>query len=353
MTLRPVFRPRDLSRSRATPAVAALALGVLAVGGCSAPADDPADSIVRTTTSIAGAAVVGIERDTATACPDPVPADRPGGGVHPVEHAAGTTDVPDDPARIVVLDPAAMDAVCALGLWESVVGAVTTDGPVAQPAYLGTGIAEIPSVGVGTADPALVEEAAPDVVIGSAPEAVTALGTEAPAVAIGEDSVQWKDRFRLAAAALGRTAAADAAIEAYENEARGTGEALVASQTEASVVNFAGDTLVVEGPASFAGQVLADVGVRRPTQQRLEDAVTHDITSDVAAAEGDIVYAIMDDASKEHAESVMTGEDWEKLEAAVDNRVFAVETSVWTGGGLVAARAMLTDLQNTLNGYAS
>jgi iron complex transport system substrate-binding protein len=50
---------------------------------------------------------------------------------------------------------------------------------------------------------------------------------------------------------------------------------------------------------------------------------------------------------------VLRTDEWKELGAATDRRVFAVEDSVWHGDGLTAARALLTDLRNTLNGYVT
>ncbi|MCQ4119220.1 ABC transporter substrate-binding protein [Rhodococcus tibetensis] len=337
-------------------------VAVFALAGCSQPADDdPASSIVRTTTKIAGAAVVGIERDTTTACPGPAPVDSAlsGSSTHRVVHTAGTSDVPADPQRIVVLDSAALDAVCALGLWERVVGAATSgDGDSPQPGYLGTGISELPSVGpAGAPDVGRIAQAAPDVILGSSPatgELYGELSPVAPTVFVGSDPVYWKAQFILAGNALGRADAATAALEQYQADAKQLGIDIDAAQTQASVVRFGADTLEVEGPAAFAGQVLTDASVRRPAYQNLEGAVTEPIAgAELDRAEGDLIYAVL--AGKDgtqHAEDVMSGQAWEDLEAAVDSRVFAVEGEVWNGNGLVAARAVLTDLRNTLNGYA-
>ncbi|QNG19307.1 ABC transporter substrate-binding protein [Rhodococcus triatomae] len=352
------LRPRSQVRLSASVATAAAALLVLA--GCSGtPEDDDASTIVRTTTAIAGASVVGIERDTTTACPAQTPVD-PGlaaGGTHLVTHGVGETDVPVDPQRIVVLDSTAMDSVCALGLWERVVGAGADEGPTPQPPYLGTGISEIPGIGPAVApDVALIAEAQPDLILGSSPASADLydrLGEIAPTVFTGSDPVAWKEQFVTAGSALGRADAAAAALSVYEEEAQTVGTDVDAAQTQASVVRFSPETLSIQGPESFAGQVLADTGVRRPSTQRISPAATEDVTEDIARAEGDIVYVVIGgEASKKHAETVMTTDAWEELEAAKDRRIFVVEGSVWNGNGLAAARAILTDLRNTLNAYS-
>ncbi|WP_072690886.1 iron-siderophore ABC transporter substrate-binding protein [Rhodococcus marinonascens] len=334
------------------------ATAVFALAGCSQPSDDDASTIIRTTTKIAGAGVVGIDRDTTTACAPQTPVDAAlaGGGTHHVAHTAGESDVPSDPQRIVVLDSAALDAVCSLGLWERVVGAAVGDGDTAQPSYLGTGISNIASIGpVDHPNVDLVAQANPDLILGSSPAAddlYTAISAVAPTVYVGSDPVFWKTQFLLAGDALGRADAARAQLEQYQQDAAQLGIDIDSSQTQASVVRFDSDGLYIQGPASFAGQVLADAGVRRPAYQDLDGSATAALPDDeLEQVEGDLVYVIFDDESKAHAEDVMSGKDWENLGAAEDGRVFAVADGIWSGNGLVAARAVLTDLRDTLNAY--
>ena len=77
---RPVLSRTTARTSIRRVSILGIAATMLVLGGCSSDSsDDPASTIVRTTTSIAGAGVMGIERDTATACPTP-DASRPGSG---------------------------------------------------------------------------------------------------------------------------------------------------------------------------------------------------------------------------------------------------------------------------------
>ncbi|KJF20009.1 iron-siderophore ABC transporter substrate-binding protein [Rhodococcus sp. AD45-ID] len=338
-----------------------IAATLLVLSGCSSDtSDDIASSIVRTTTSIAGAGVMGLARDTASACPTPTAADAGAGPTvtRQVAHTAGTAEVPSDPARIVVLDSASMDAVCALGLWERVVGAATgVDSP--QPSYLGFGISEIPSVGpVSAPDVAAIKAAAPDLILGSSPASADLYGQLtgiAPTVFAGSDPVYWKSQFALAGQALGRSAAAAAALDGYQRDARELGESLNSAQTQASVVRFDSDSLNIEGPASFSGQILSDVGVRRPPAQRLTDTVTAEVPADdLSAAEGDLIYVLFDGPNGlKYGTEVMKSDQWHDLGAPSGNRVFVAEDEIWNGNGMTAARAVLDDLQHTLNGYAS
>ncbi|WP_194814854.1 ABC transporter substrate-binding protein [Nocardia sp. XZ_19_385] len=341
-------RTRNRSRTLVLCAVAVVAL----VAGCS-KADD-ASSIVRTTTNIAGAGVVGLERDTAKACPLPSAPDQ-AGGTRSVTHAAGVSQVSADPQRIVVLSTAALDAACALGLWERVVGAVTIDGPRPQPQYLGYGVVQIPAVGsAAQPDLAKIAELRPDVILGESPDAAAGfagLQQIAPTVLVGTDG-GWQAEFLGYASGLGRATAAEQALADYRVEAANTGNEIAANQSQASVVRFTSGTVQIQGTDSFAGQVLADAGVQRPTAQR---AASFDVPlADLEPVEGDVVYVMFDGKDgKTFGEKTLRSDEFKDLSAATDKRVFAAEDSVWHGNGVTAARALLTDLRNTLNGYVT
>ncbi|WP_330249607.1 iron-siderophore ABC transporter substrate-binding protein [Nocardia sp. NBC_00565] len=331
----------------------ALLCAALVVAGCSR--NDDASSIVRTTTNIAGAGVVGLERDTAHACPLPSAPDPSNGKTRTVTHAAGTSEVPADPQRIVVLSTSALDAACAVGLWERVVGAVPIDGPRPQPVYLGYGVLKIPAVG-SAAQPDFGQIAGlhPDLIIGdnsSGAAGFAALQAIAPTV-LADPASGWQAEFRTLAAGLGRSNAAATALENYRTEARDTGNTLAASQSQASVLRFTADKDQVQGSDSFAGQILADAGVQRPTAQR---GTSFEVTEpDLIKVEGDIIYVIFaGEAGEERGKKVLHSDAWLDLGAAADKRVFAVEDTVWHGDGLTAARALLADLRNSLNGYVT
>ncbi|MEV0333446.1 ABC transporter substrate-binding protein [Nocardia sp. NPDC050717] len=343
------------ARSRGVLAVAALLCVAVVSAGCADKHDD-ASTIIRTTTNIAGAGVVGADRDTATACPLPSAPDPAQGATRTVRHAAGTSQVPADPQRIVVLTSSALDAACAVGLWERVAGAVTLDGPRPQPMYLGYGVLEVPSVGpVGQPDPARIAELKPDLILGDiAPAAggYEALSAIAPTVLIGSGG-SWQSDFAAYAAGMGRDGAADTALQSYLTEARDLGTALNANQSQASVLRFTADTTQAQGTETFAAQILSDVGVQRPTAQR---GTSFDIATGELAdkAEGDIIYVMFaGEAGEEHGRKVLRSDEFEELGAAMDRRVFAVDDAIWHTTGLTAARAVLTDLRNSLNGYVT
>ena len=86
--------------------------------------------------------------------------------VHAVTHARGTTDVPTDPQRVVVLEPVQLDTSVALGVIP--VGTAVLSETTGVPAYLGEKAAEIEMVGT-VAAPNLEKIVAlsPDLIIGT------------------------------------------------------------------------------------------------------------------------------------------------------------------------------------------
>lgn len=344
------LRGRPRHRRRFVSSAGVLLL-VAVAAGCSADTntDDPS-AIEVTTTNIAGAAVLGIERDTTDACPAPSAPDSDQPGV--VGGAAGPVEVPADPGRIVVLDTTSLDAMCALGIWERVVG--LPDG-VARPEYLGTGISDIPTMGpIDGLDLGRIAEARPDVIIGSGSidEAVyRELSAIAPTAVVRVEG-SWQAGFLELGAATGRRDAALAALERYHADAVDSGNRVIARNTLASVVEFAPDSARLLGTDSFAGGVLADIGVRRPS---IAPTDTVDVdTADPRTVDADLIWIIFDgDAGKEFGESVMRSTPWLDLGAVTDNRTFAVDPQVWTGYGPTAARAIVADVVGSIDIYAS
>jgi iron complex transport system substrate-binding protein len=349
----------------ASSAAIATALIITVVSGCGSPRGDtpPApgqQSVITSTTKIAGAGVLGNQRRPDESCaPEPTPVD-PGPPDRAVRHAAGETLVRADPQRIVVLSGDQLDTLCALGLQSRVVAAALPDGSSAQPSYLGKAIHDVPGVGTRSApDLAGIKAATPDLILGSGaltPDAFGELSAIAPTVFTGPPGAAWQDNMRTVGAAIGRLDAANGMIDGFARAADKTGADNDATHFQASVVQFTDTTMRVYGVESFPGSVLADVGVDRPAAQRFSDQPFVEIgitdtelsnSPDFSAADGDIVYISFDSpAAKDRAPTVLESDAWKKLSATRDNRVFAVNNEVWQAGeGIVAARGILADLR--------
>ncbi len=340
------------------------AVSVTALSGCGSGAGPTStgaeQSVVTSTTKIAGAGVLGNQRRPDESCaPEPVPVD-PGPPEREVRHAAGTTLVRDDPQRIVVLSGDQLDALCALGLQSRVVAAALPDGSTSQPSYLGTVVHDVPGVGTRRSpDLEAIRAATPDLILGSealTPGAFGSLSEIAPTVFTGAPGAEWQENLRTVGAATGRLDAANAQIEGFRQAADKTGADNDATHFQASVVQLTDTTMRVYGAENFPGSVLTDVGVDRPAAQRFTDKPYIEIgitdtdladSPDFRIADGDIVYiSFTSPAAKDRAPAVLESDEWKRLSATRDNRVFAVNNEVWqTGAGIVAARGILADLR--------
>jgi iron complex transport system substrate-binding protein len=360
---------RDLRRGVFATAVAGLtAISVTVFSGCGTTSESASRStsgtVITSTTEIAGAGVLGNDRRPDESCAaQPAPADE-GPPMRSVHHAAGETDVHDDPQRIVVLSGDDLDALCALGLQSRIVAAALPDGASSQPSYLGTVVHDIPAVGTrSTPDLAGIQAAKPDLILGSealTPEAFSALSAIAPTVFTGAPGAQWRDNLHTVGDATGRIDATTTLIDDFTAQAAKTGADDDAAHYQASVVQFTENTMRVYGADNFPASVLNAVGVDRPAAQRFTDKPYIEIgtsdtdlasSPDFSIADADIVYiSFSSPAARDRAATVLDSDAWRKLSANKDNRVFLVNNEVWqTGQGLIAARGILADLRY-LNG---
>ncbi|TWS19420.1 ABC transporter substrate-binding protein [Tsukamurella asaccharolytica] len=304
------------TRAGAGIALAVVAGSVLTACGGSEPIQQPFASISTTTTRLASANIIGLDRKPDEACAAPV---------------AGTAA----PATIAVADPALLDGLCALGL-QNRVRAVGGD----VPSYLGATLGKVPK---------LTDGVQADVAVGTdrSPEANRRAGRT---VTVPAPSVDWRRSFLALADAVRMPAEARAVLERYQRDAAEKSVRIDAVHTTVSLVRFTADGKnLALGTAPLAAQVLADLKVVRPEPQRTAEAIEMP-GDDVSAAEADLIYVGYEgDKGREHGTAVMTSKPWKELRAVVAKRQLLVEDSAWfSTGGPVAAGIVLHDVGNTL-----
>ncbi|MEE4024796.1 ABC transporter substrate-binding protein [Gordonia sp. PKS22-38] len=306
-----------------------------ALAGCAGeqPLTTPDGSPISTvTTRVAEVNIVNADRDPARTCLAPTAPDP------------GQSDV----ARIVVTDPALLDAICALGIGPKVVAVAADAGSV--PAYLGPQLAAVPTIGT-TPDPAAAAEAAPDIVL-STPRSAASAGAfgETRAVTISGDG-DWRSEFTAVADALGRSSSGARLLEEFDTETRRTGRRMDAAHSQVSLVRFTGESEMIAGTDSFAGQILASIGVQRPEPQRSEGSFT--VTDqNFTDADADLIYvSFLGERGLAHGKDVLLSDRWLDMGAPTWKRVLAVDDAIWYGGdGLAAAWLVLNDVKVSLDG---
>lgn len=288
---------------------------------------------------------------TVAACGgDAAPAPVEGG--REVTHAMGSTTVPEQPARVVVLDSQELDAALSLGVTPVGATSATADG--ALPSYLEGKVPDgIAPVGaMTTPDLEAIAALAPDLILSSKvrhESLYPQLSAIAPTVFAEQTGAAWKDNLRLYATALNKEGEATELLDAYTARAAALGERAGAAERTVSVVRFMTDEIRLYGPRSFVGSVLADAGFARPDNVRDEQEIAVSIGPEqVGSADADVVYATAYGLSGDEP-FAQVAPLWATLPAVREGRAHTVDDDAWmlaigpTGAGMI-----LDDLERTL-----
>lgn len=270
-----------------------------------------------------------------------------------VEHAMGTTEVPDDPQRVVVLTNEGTEALLALGVTP--VGAVKSwlgdpwyahiEGEMEGVTVLGTEHA--PNL-------ELIAALQPDLIIGNKlrqEEIHPQLAAIAPTVLSETLRGAWQDNFALYAEALGREEEGAAVLEAFAARTASIGERLGARLSEEiSLVRFMPQATRIYYTDTFAGIILDQIGFARPPAQD-KDAFAEQVTKErIPEMEGDRLFYFVYETGEGDAlaaESDWMDEPlWQALDVVKAGKIHRVDDAVWnTAGGVLAANRLLDDLE--------
>ena len=286
---------------------------------------------------------------------EPAPRSAPAGEFpRTVEHARGSTEIPRQPEKVVVLDTGELDSLVALGVTP--VGAVTTDVSTGFLSYLQEAAAGVEQVGtIGEPDLEAIAVLQPDLILSNEvrhADLYDELAQIAPTVFAADLGDTWKENFELAAEALGMEEKAAQVLDGYRAGAAALGESLPdAAGTTVSPVRFVAGAIRVYSSQSFIGTVLTDIGMP------LVDVPTGEVPTfaelspeQVTRADADIVLYSSYGAADESGEAaVVAGPLWSRLSAVQDGRAIAVEDDVfYTGIGPTAATLVVERLADRL-----
>ncbi|TYP82785.1 iron complex transport system substrate-binding protein [Blastococcus xanthinilyticus] len=300
-----------------------------------------------------------------TACGhDPAPEGDAAGGAtaseagfpRTVEHAMGSTEIPAEPERVVVLDTGELDSALSLGVTP--VGAVTTAVSEEFLSYLAEDAEGVEVVGT-IAEPDLEAIAAlePDLILSNSvrhEDIYEQLAQIAPTVFAADLGDTWKENLLLDAEALGKEEEAEELLADYEEQAGRLGEDIGdAAGTTVSPLRFVGGAIRAYRPDSFIGTVLADIGLDHIELPAGENPTFAELSPEqLTQGDADIVLYSSYGAADESGEAeVVGGPLWPRLTAVQERRAFQVEDDVfYTGIGLRAATLQLEQLRELLAG---
>lgn len=281
-------------------------------------------------------------------------------GVFPrtVGHFGGTTEIPAEPKRIVVIATGQLDAVLTLGVIPT--GVAYGDGAALVPEYLAREFPQYSAEMAGFVDvghrqsPNLEAIAAlqPDLILANKAASEDSYGTlsaVAPTVLTEGTGVNWKQDFLLLADALGRTEQAQTFIDDFVSRAQDLGTEVEDNQT-VSFVRFTADRARVFGVPSFAGYIAWDANLGRPESQQFDKTSQDFSEEEIQLANADWVFVgSQESGAGSRAESYTTNPLWTGMSASTEGHIVTVEDDPWyLNAGPTAATIVLAGLTETL-----
>jgi len=280
--------------------------------------------------------------------------DERSGETRTVEHALGTTEVPVDPRRVLVLHPTVVETALVLGVEP--VGVSENDMDA-----LGEIIPDgTESVGrVKELNLEAVAALEPDLIIGidlNLEENYDRLSQIAPTVGVffGNSTGEWKQTSRRVAETLGRDEEFEDELAEYEQRATEIGRRLGVpddAPTVAIMQTFEGD-IRYELPSIFSGSVLyRDVGLPLPEGLKEPAEAGESILSiskeEIGRGDAEVLFVYSDNYEVQDEEVEELREDplFQTLQAAESGNVYAVRGEHWFAGGIISANLILDDLE--------
>lgn len=346
-----------------------LTLG-LALSACGPSPVDMVEHPVTTTPSrMAGEELQRSAEPEDSCAEEPAPAEFTGTGdreVPSIGPGSETVEVPRAPERILALGVGAVDVACALGLQQLVVG--TSGLPWDADVYLPAPLTELPEVNLSAPSPSEVATASrelnPDLIVLAGTEdledeLVEALTSVAPTVVYDADTLEWTEATELISDAYGRPrAGGDILLDVIERS-RMTIAAATPSDSWVSLVSVSrSGGAQVQDPDTLGSLLLESVEAGRPPAQRTRDGERIPPLPESPALgdelDGDVIFAVVGGGPSEAdaAREIFASDRWTDLDAVGAKRIFVVDRAVWEGSGPVAARAVLEDIRQSINGIA-
>ncbi|AMA10799.1 ABC transporter substrate-binding protein [Picosynechococcus sp. PCC 73109] len=285
-----------------------------------------------------------------TTTPEPV-SQVPDEATRTIEHAMGTTEISGTPERIVVLTNEGTDMLVALGVTP--VGTVKSWQGEPYYEYLSAELEDVPVIG-DEFQPNLENIVAlkPDLIIGSKVRQEQLYGklqAIAPTVFSETLGATWKENFKLYAKALNREAEAQTLLEQWDQRVANLKEQLGDQPPTVSLVRFMPGTARIYYEQSFPGQIVAEVGLRRPEVQQKNDFAAEIGLESIQDLEADhLFYFTFNETENRGEDTQNQWQDhplWQNLAVVENGNVYQVNDGEWTSSsGILAAHQVLNDL---------
>lgn len=269
-----------------------------------------------------------------------------------VTHAMGSTEVPDNPQRVVVLTSEGTEALLAMGVTP--VGAATSVGGDPWWPHIAEAMGDAEALGTESAiNLELLAALQPDLILGTKmrhEEIYPQLSAIAPTVMSERLRGDWKDNLRLYAEATGKADKGEEVIATYDAKVAALREKLGDhTDEEISMIRFLAGQIRIYQLDSFSGIILKDLGFHRPAIQNVEEFAIRTGKESIPDMDGDRIFYFTFDQGDGEASAVeadaLSDPLWQSLSAVKAGRVHKVDDGIWnTAGGIIAAGLMLDDI---------
>ncbi|MDS1269164.1 ABC transporter substrate-binding protein [Lipingzhangella sp. LS1_29] len=207
----------------------------------------------------------------------------------------------------------------------------------------------------------------PDLILGVATEngtqaeRVDELNEIAPTVLLEWSGTEsWRDHLTEVAEVLDAHERAEQVTTDYRDAVDDAREAVrdtigPAEDTQVSLVRLQSDSEIrFETPASFPGQIMADVGFDRPQSQLQDQAeggtdFVSESYENLEDGDGDLVFVFASGGYTD-APEIFDDQMWAHLDAVADGRLYAVDFDHWGAASYPAAHRVLDDLTAAVSG---
>lgn len=276
------------------------------------------------------------------------------GSTRTIEHAMGTTEVPENPQRIVILTNEGTEALLALGITP--VGAVKSW--LGEPWYdhIKDKMEGVEVVG-DELQPNIevIAGLEPDLIIGSKvrqEKMYDQLSEIAPTVFSETFSGNWQENFALYADAVNKKAEGEKLLSDFDKRIEDAKAKLGDKLSmEVSMVRFLPEGARIYYKDSFSGVLLEKLGFARPESQN-KDELAEEVTKErIPEMDGDILFYFVwenqpgETAGQKMAEEWMEDPLWKNLDVVRKGNVHEVSDAIWnTSGGILSANLMLDEL---------
>lgn len=272
-----------------------------------------------------------------------------------IQHTAGIACVPQTSKRLVTLSIVTLADAIALGVKP--IGSTNFYQDKESITYLSDQEKDFELLGRSQPNLERLLLNKPDLIIGWSnigKRTYPLLSRIAPTVLDDfQGAPSWRSHFNFVAFILGKDKEATNAWSQYYTKVNAL-KAVLGKQNREKTISFIHiGTRGIESDVnnSFAGSILKDVGLQRPASQNV--SAPYGIISipeeELYKADGDILFITA--WTKRHQESLIKLQKrplWKQLKAVQNNQVYFVDFATWTGSNLLAADAVLDDLEKYL-----